>query len=440
MNDETEQFESAGRGGLNRNRDFLKLWAGETVSDFGSYIGSVSISFAAVIALKASPAQMGLLAAAGSVPSLLFSLLAGVWVDRLRRRPLMIAADIGRFALLATIPVAAVAGVLRMWLLVAVMLAASVLDLVFVVAYRSYLPSLVEREQLIAANSRLTASSSIAEVAGFGLAGWIVQWLTAPFAIGIDAVSFLASALAIALVGKREPDRAPRVSDATVTREIVEGVRFVWNDAPLRAITLTRMLLGFTFSAYSTLYMLYVVNELGFKAGALGMLFAAGGASAFVASIAAGRLSNAIGVGRAMWTALLVQTLAMSVLLFARGPTAASIALILVQQIVGDAGGIIYSINRDSVVQATAPHRVIGRVNASIRFLHLSAVLVGQIVAGVTGARFGLRLTMAAGCVGSAVAAVLLAVSSAGDIRDLNEPASGAISAAGDASSEVASA
>ena len=144
--------------GLNPNRDFLMVWFCEAVSDLGTYIGSVSISFAAVIALGATPLQMALLAMATNLPALLFSLFTGVWVDRLRRRPLMIACDLGRFVLLVTVPLAALAGILRMPHLYAVIFAASLLDLVFGVAYRAYLPSLVPTEHLLPANSRLTAT------------------------------------------------------------------------------------------------------------------------------------------------------------------------------------------------------------------------------------------------------------------------------------------
>src|SRR5262245_2011428 len=185
---------------LYRHADFMKLWTGETVSLFGTRIGSDAMSFAAVITLRATPFQMGLLSAAGYLPSVGFSLVTGAWVDRLRRRPIMILADLGRTAVLATVPLAAIYAALTMRHLYAVMLLAALLDIFFDISYRTYLPTLVDREQLLDANGKLTASSSLAEVAGFSICGWLVQWITAPFAILIDAVSFLASALAIAII------------------------------------------------------------------------------------------------------------------------------------------------------------------------------------------------------------------------------------------------
>src|SRR5262249_53610921 len=212
MRDQQAQIDGSGAPGspparrsLYRHADFMKLWSGETISLFGTRIGGAAMSFAAVITLRATPFQMGLLSAAGYLPSVIFSLVTGAWVDRLRRRPIMIAADLGRTVVLASVPLAAIYGVLGMGHLYVVMLLAALLDLFFDVSYRSYLPTLVDREQLLDANSKLTASSSLAEVAGFSLCGWLVQWITAPFAILIDALSFLASALAIAIIGTPEP-------------------------------------------------------------------------------------------------------------------------------------------------------------------------------------------------------------------------------------------
>src|SRR5258708_150307 len=212
MQPKEKDNESIGAGArrkslLFRHADFMKLWTGETVSLFGTRMGDVAISFAAVIALKATPFQMGILAAVGIVPTLILGLFAGVIVDRVRRRPILIATDIGRFIVLATIPIAAIFAALTMVQLCVVMLAYSALDLFFDVAYRSYLPSLVEREDLLDANSKLTASAGVAEAGGFALAGWLGEGLTAPFSILIGAISFLASAVAVALI--RKPEAAP---------------------------------------------------------------------------------------------------------------------------------------------------------------------------------------------------------------------------------------
>src|SRR6202050_1594687 len=181
------------RGGLFHHADFMKLWTGETVSMFGTRMGDVAIGFAAVIALKATPFQMGVLSAARIVPTLVLGLFAGVWVDRMRRRPILIGTDIGRFLVLCTIPIAAMFAALTMFQLCAVMLVYSALDLFFDIAYRSYLPTLVEREDLLDANSKLTASAGVAEAGGFALSGWLGELLGAAFAVLIDGVLFFFS-------------------------------------------------------------------------------------------------------------------------------------------------------------------------------------------------------------------------------------------------------
>jgi MFS family permease len=415
------EFVPSSANGLNRNRDFLKLWAGEAVSDLGNYIGVVSIGFAAVITLGASPAQMGMLVVVSNLPALLFSLLTGVWVDRVRRRPLMIACDLGRFVLLATIPIAAVVGTLRMAQLYAVIFASSTLDLIFGVSYRSYLPSLVPGEQLVAANSRLTASSSVAMVSGFSLAGWIVQWLTAPFAIGIDAVSFLASALAIGLVRKSESAPELRAAESSVRSEIAEGGRFLFAERRLRALGVAALVLGLSQGLLSTAFMLFVVNALGFKTGVLGMMFAAGGASALFASILARRVGDRFGPGRAMVAGLALNGGGVGLIALAHGANAGSTALILAQQILCGFGATITGIYATSVIQAITPSALLGRATASYRFVTTATLVTGALVAGLATGTTGLRHTIAVSAAISCLAAVLLAMSPVAQIQRAHE-------------------
>src|SRR5688572_16340168 len=192
-----------------RNTDFLKLWLGQTVSLAGTMVGGFALPLVAVLTLEATPLQLGLLRTFDVVPAILVGLFAGVWVDRLRRRPIMVWVDIGRAIVLLSIPVAALLGQLRMEQLYAVAVAVGVLTLLFDVAYRSYLPTLVSREALVEGNARISASNSVVEAAGFGVAGVLVQWLSAPIAILVDAASFLLSALSLRLIRHCEPPPAP---------------------------------------------------------------------------------------------------------------------------------------------------------------------------------------------------------------------------------------
>jgi len=366
---------------------------------------------------------MGILSAARIVPTLVLGLFAGVWVDRMRRRPILIGADIGRFIVLCTIPIAAMFAALTMVQLCAVMLAYSALDLFFDIAYRSYLPTLVEREDLLDANSKLTASASVAEAGGFALSGWLVEWLTAPFAILIDAVSFLASAIAIALIGKAEPTPAPRARDASVAREIADGARLVFSDGRLRAFGMIAIVGGFANSLVSTMYMLYVINALGFRPGVLGVIFAVGGASSLFGALAARRAADTFGTGMAMVAGLAIEGVALMLLPIARGAGPASVALLVAQQLIGDCAATVYFINAVSLIQTITPKPMLGRVNASLRFVGLGSVLVGQLVAGLAGGIIGLRATIAIGAAGLWVTAALLLFSEIGSLTGMAEHA-----------------
>ena len=366
------------------------------------------------------------------MPTLALGLFAGVWVDRVRRRPILIGTDIGRFIVLATVPVAAMFAALTFVQLCVVMLTYSALDLFFDVAYRSYLPSLVAREDLLDANSKLTASAGVAEAGGFALSGWLVEWLTAPFAILIDAISFLASALAIALISTPEPAPAPRDRDASVAGEIADGARLIFSDSRLRAFGINVIVGGFANSLVSTLYMLFVVNALGFRPGVLGVIFAVGGASSLFGALAARRSAEVLGTGMAMVAGLAIEGVAYMLLPIAHGAGAVSVALLVAQQLIGDSAATVYFINAVSLIQTITPKPMLGRVNASLRFVRLASVLGGQLVAGLAGGVIGLRPTIAIGAAGLWVTAALLGFSAVGSLTGMEEHAAPAAAAAED--------
>ncbi|HUY99078.1 MAG TPA: MFS transporter [Thermomicrobiaceae bacterium] len=259
-------------GGLWRHPDFLKLWVGETVSLLGSQVTLLALPLTAVLTLHANAAQMGYLTAIQLAPSLLAGLFAGVWIDRVRRRPIMIAADLGRFALLLGIPLLAVAGRLGMAGLYPIAFLVGILTVCFDVAYQAFLPSLVGREQLVEGNARLEVSRSGALIAGPGLAGLLVGLVTAPFAIAADAASFLGSALF--LLGIRTPEPVP-VDHGTsrgTRREIAEGLGIVLGNPLLRAIAGSTGTSNLFSSAISAIVILYATRNLGIGPGLLGLI------------------------------------------------------------------------------------------------------------------------------------------------------------------------
>jgi len=379
--------------GLWQNSDFLKLWAGETVSVFGSLIGHSALMFAAVLVLHANALEIGALGAASLLPDVLFGLVAGVWVDRLRRRPIMIVADVARFALLATIPIAYAFDALTIGQLFVIAFGTGTFTILFDVSYQTYLPTLVEKDAILEGNSKMTASWSVAEVAGFGISGWLVQLLTAPIAVLVDAVSFLVSAVAILRIRKPEPQAKAADEREGVRQEIVEGGRAIIHEPVLRATATAHAIAGFSFRMYGAVFLLYAVDTLGFKPGVLGLVWGVGGATSLVGAVYAGRAAARLGLGPAMTMGLGGMGAAM--LLFPAAHDASVFAMLLmIGQQFGDGLFVIWDINQVSLRQSITPAHVLGRVNAGFRVAGQGAMLAGALAGGVLGELVGLRTTL----------------------------------------------
>jgi MFS family permease len=412
---------------LFRHADFMKLWTGETISEFGSKVGGVAVSFLAVIALHATPAQMAALAVWRTVPALLFSLFAGVWVDRLRRRPLMIGADLANIVLLASIPAAAALGRLRIEQVYLVMFLTSFADILFSVGYHAYLPTLVGRDAITQANSILSATEAVAEVGAFGLAGWLVQWLTAPIAIAVDSVSFVFSAIFLRLISKPE-DAPTRREDSRVAWDILDGARCIRDDSRLLAVASSAAVGAIAQGIFGTVYALYFINDLGFTPGPLGMIYATGGAASFVGAALTTRAEDKLGVGRAMALGFAAMGLGFALLTLAHGAGLISIALLVGQQLIGDSFGTIYFVSQMSLVQKISPPRMLGRVVAGMRFLGLGAGLIGALIGAMMGNLVGLRYAIAFGALLLFVAAGIIMMSEVEaepviiDVRNRAEP------------------
>jgi len=409
------------RSGLWRHPDFLRLWSGQTISEFGSLVGGAALQFTAILVLDASPLEVAVLAASTLVPGFLFGLAAGVWVDRLRRRPIMIAADIGRALVLASIPLAWAFDVLRIEHLYVVAFFTGTFTFLFDVAYRSYLPTLVQRDDLIEANSKLTASAAVTEVGGFGIAGWLVQLITGPLTILLDAVSFLGSALFLRSI--EAPEAAPSLEERrSVISEAMEGLRVVVRDPLLRATAISSITLDFSMRVFGTVVLLYMIRDLDFEPGVLGMIFAVGGVSSLLGSVVAGRAGRALGLGRAMVAGLVIFGLSQLLIPIAQGPMAVVAVFLIVQQL-GDGAYVVREISEMSLRQAITPEPFLGRMNASYRFGGIAAMLVGTLVGGILGELIGLRWTLVIGAGGTFVAALWLLLSQVRNVVGLPDQA-----------------
>ncbi|MFN8378298.1 MAG: MFS transporter [Anaerolineae bacterium] len=382
---------------LGRRPDFLKLWLGQTVSEFGSRITRDGLPILAVSALAATPQQMGLLSAAASLPVLILSLFAGVWVDRLRRRPLLIAADLGRAAVLMLIPIAALSGHLTFGLALAVIMAANALSLFFNISYNAMLPWLVERERLLEANSKLATTDALAEVGGPAIAGLLIQAIGAPLAIAVDAASFVFSAVTLAAIRKPEP-RPERHPSPSVRREMREGVAVILADPLLRALTASIALRAFFGSMIGALYALFTLRELGLTPGALGIVIATGGIGSLIGAALAHRLTRRYGLKRTLAGSLLLSSCTGLLLPLAEVVPGTAILTLIAGQIIGDAGMAIFLIGETSLRQITVPNALLGRANALTGFLAEGVAplgaLIGGAIAGAATPRLGLAVAV----------------------------------------------
>ena len=405
--------------GLWRHPDFLKLWTGQTVSVFGTLITGTALPFTAILVLDASPFQVALLRAAELAAGIMVGLVAGVWVDRLRRRPLMIGADLARALLLLTIPLAAVLDLLSIEQLIAVAFLTGIFTILFDVAYQSYLPTLVEREDLVEGNSKLTASSSVAEFSAFSLGGWLVQLLTAPIANLIDAVTFVVSAVSVAFIRRPEPAVAPAERRRSVRAEVVDGMRAVVHDPVLRVLAAVAFSEAMARGVIGSVVLLYLNQELGFGPGVLGMIFAVGGVTSLVGALAAGPLTRRAGIGPTLLLGQLFTAAGTLCLIAADDTSALAVVLLVANQCITDPAATIADVTATSLRQATAPAQVLGRVNASIRFTSLVMTLLFTLLAGLLGGAIGLRGVMVFGAALNFLPVLWLLLS---PVRGLREP------------------
>ena len=402
-------------GALNRDRDFLKLWGGQAVSKIGSAVTSVGLPLTASYVLGASPLQMGILAGSSGAGVLVFGLFAGAWADRLRRRPILIAADLARAALLGTIPLAAALHRLDMTHLYAVSTLAGILTVIFDVSYQAYLPSLVDASSLVDANSRMALTDSVADIAGPGLTGVLVQVMTAPVAILLDALSFVCSAVSVWLIRRPEPQPTPHASPH-IGREIAEGLTASWRHPLLRAL-LQRAATGPFFLGFiGGLYFLFA-RDLHVGVVLLGAIVSVGGVSSLAGAVAAGPLTRRWGVGRTVIGAAAVTGVSMLLVPLAHGPVWLAAAFLIASQL-GDMAFPIYHINETSLRQAITPGPLLGRVSSAGHLLFEGAIPLGALTGGALAQSIGIRQAMLVGVLGYALSTLALAFSPVRRVRE----------------------
>jgi MFS family permease len=397
-----------------RDADFRRLWVGQTVSQFGGQTSLVVLPLLAVLALDATAGELGVLRAVGQAPILVFSLLAGAWVDRWRARTTMVLADAGQALAMGVVAVAGLLGWLGLPLLAVVAFAVGALAVFFDVAYQASLVRLVEHGQLVRANSALEGSRSVAQIGGPALGGSLVSLLSAPVAAATGAMFFVASFLSIRRIRRTEalPRRSERPS--RVWRRIQEGLRFVVGDSSLRGVCLASAAFQFSFAALMTAYLLFLPRELDLSGTVVGLALAAVGPGALVGSLLAARLPRRFGHGVVLIGAAVVGDGAFLCVPALQGAPAVTVPALLAVNFVFGAGSQLVTVTVMAVRQAVTPYGMQGRAAATITFVGLGLSPLGSLLGGLLAASWGLRTSLLVAAVGLLLSPVIMALSPLG--------------------------
>jgi MFS family permease len=408
-------------GGLWRHPDFVKLWSAETVSQFGTQFTQLALPLAAIDVLHASAFEVAALTTVQFLPFLLVSLPAGVWVDRLRRRPILVAGDASRALLLGSIPVAYAFDALTIWQLYGVGFLVGIATVFFDVAYQSYLPSLVERQQLIDGNSKLEISRAGAQLGGPGLAGIVINAFKAPAAIAFDAASFIGSALFIFSIRKDEATARIEAPRRRMREELREGLRYVFTHPFLKNIAACTALFNFFGNMGFAVLLVFARRVLHLSPLAIGLAFTFSNIGPLFAAFNARRISSRLGVGRTIIAASILGGPAFLVIPFAPHGNAA-LALLVPAFVLGGLANVIYNVTQVSLRQAITPERIQGRMNSVMRFIVWGTIPLGSLLGGVLASQIGVKATLIVGGAGACLPFLPVLFSPVRRIREMPEP------------------
>jgi MFS family permease len=403
MSQQSEQVrppaEQTPPGSLWRNRGFLLLWSGETISQTGAQISLVAVPLTAISALHAGPTEVARLTALQYAPVVLITLFAGVWLDRHRRRPVLVLTNLVRFLLLMLVPVSYLTGLLSLGLLYLVTFAIGLLTAVSDVAYLVYLSSLVPRGRLIEANAKLEGAYSTAEIGGPGLGGVLVQLMTAPVAIAANAGTSLLAALAFFSIRKPEAVQRPERGRRPVRTEIADGLRAIRGQRVLRLLVVQAGVFNLFERIALTLYLLFGIRVLGLGAGELGAILATASAGSLIGALVAGRAAAAFGTGRSIVGSMVISAAGLVVVGLAPATPVLAIIVLVTGFVVHGFGLGVFHVHSLSARIALAPAGLLGRIQATFRLILYGVIPVGALLAGVLGNLVGIRGAIMLGAV-----------------------------------------
>jgi predicted MFS family arabinose efflux permease len=390
-----------------RQGDFRRLWAAQAVSDFGARITREGLPMMAVLTLGATPAQLGLLAAAAGAPALIVGLCFGGFVDRSRRRPVLIGADLIRAAILISLPIAAWQGALSLWLVLAAAALVAGASSLFDIADHAYLPSLVGRDRLTEANARIGATESLAELGGPALAGLLFQWLTAPFAVAVNAVTYLVSAAFLAGIASREAPPAPAAKTGRWLDGVRTGAATAWREPHVRPLLLSTGITGLFGGIFSALYIVFCLKVVGLSPALLGVTIAFGGAGALIGSLIAQPLARRLGIGPAIIGAALASSASAMLIPLAPAGQVGGMTVLVIAQVLGDAVGVATLILAVSLRQSLLPANMLGRTGAAFQAAGGASAVLGALGGGLLGQTLGVRAALVVAAAGLAIGPAL---------------------------------
>ena len=377
-------------GRLWRDGEFLKLWAGQGISEIGSQVSLLALPTVAILVLGATPFQVGLLAACENLAFPLLGLIAGVYVDRLRRRPIMIACDIGRLLALASVPIAFALNVLSMPQLYAVALITGVGTVFFDVAYQSYLPALIPRADLIEGNTKLQVTSSVAQMAGPALGGFLIQLLGPARAVAADAASFVVSVASLIWIRRAEPSPAPASESGRrgFFAEMWEGIQVVFGNSTIWKIAGSTSTSNLGSNLFFAVFLIFVYRTLHLNPGTVGVIFAAGAIGGLLGALTAAWIPRRIGLGPTLFVTIFLGGL--SLVLVPLAQYGFAVPLLFASMFLGSFVNPVYNINQVSLRQAITPDRVQGRMNATVRTIIWGTNPIGAFIGGIIGSAYGI--------------------------------------------------
>ncbi len=408
-------------GVLWTHADFMKFWAGETVSLFGTQVTSLALPLTAIIVLHATPGQLGVIRFLQTVPFLLLALLIGAWVDRRRKRPVMIGSNAARFVLVGLVPILAVAGALGMPILYLLAFGIGVATVFFDVCWMSYVPSLVGKDQLAEANSKVSTSYAVADVSGPALGGVLVQLLGAPKAMAADALSYLVSIGTLLAIKTEEPS-PERPAERHLLAEIREGLQLVLGNRYVRATTTQGGLWNFCYIMTDTIFLLYAIRELHFTPSLVGLVIGVGMTGGIIGSALASSFSRRFRYGPTIMIACGFGTLPTFLIPAAQGSRALLTVLFMVAYFLVRFGAVTANVLMITLRQTVTPARLLGRMNAAARTVLYTGGSLGAIAAGLLGSTIGLRSTLWVAAVGFALTLIPLLLSPIPTLRELPPP------------------